>query len=85
MKNIRIENSYNIWDPRIMHVEITNGCRAAYDTGLADVLLNRSYRGMYIEWWIHNIGYYITLPFLKYEYVKRLNERFKHVDLEEHF
>lgn len=85
MKNICIENSYSIWDPRIMYVEITNGCRATYDIGLADMLLNRSYKGMYIEWWLHNIGYYITLPFIKQEDIKRLNERFKHVDLEEHF
>ena len=34
-----------------------------------------------IEWWIHNVGYYITLPFIHIEQVRKLNERFKHVDL----
>lgn len=47
----------------------------------AESYLNRSYRSMYIEWWLHNIGYYLTLPFKKLE---TINIRFKHVDLEEH-
>lgn len=34
-----------------------------------------------IEWWLHNIGYYLTLPFVKNAKIKALNERFKHVDL----
>ena len=33
------------------------------------------------EWWLHNIGYYLTLPFVKNAKIKALNERFKHVDL----
>jgi hypothetical protein len=45
--------------------------------------LNRSYRSMYIEWILHNIGYYITLPFIKNEKIKNINERCKHVDLDE--
>lgn len=35
-----------------------------------------------IEWWLHNIGYYLTLPFIKCAAMKALNERFKDVDLE---
>jgi hypothetical protein len=34
-----------------------------------------------IEWWIHNICYYLTLPFVKLSKGKELNERCKHVDL----
>ena len=49
----------------------------------ADKILNRSYKGMYIEWYLHNIGYYITLPFVNNEYIKSLNNRFKDLDLEE--
>lgn len=47
-------------------------------------VLNRTYRGMYIEWYLHNIGYYLTLPLIKNELIKKLNLRFKDVDLEEH-
>jgi hypothetical protein len=47
-------------------------------------VLNRSYISMYIEWYLHNIGYWLTLPFIKNEKIKALNKRFKHVDLEEH-
>ena len=46
-------------------------------------LLNRTMRSMYIEWWIHNIGYYLTLPLCHIPYFKALNKRFKDVDLEE--
>ena len=68
-----------------MFVTITDKCNEEYGGYLADKILNRSYRGMYIEWWLHNIGYWVTAPFVKFDYIKRLNERFKHLDLEEHF
>lgn len=84
MKNIHIENSYNTWRKYDMFVKITTKCKEAYGGYLADKILNRSYCGMYIEWWVHNIGYWMTLPFTRYSTVKRVNERFKHVDLEEH-
>lgn len=41
----------------------------------------RKYTLLILEWWAHNIGYYITLPFIKNPKIKALNERFKHVDL----
>lgn len=85
MKNIHIENSYNTWDSDIMFAKITTKCKEAYGSYLANRTLNRTYRGMYVEWWLHNIGYWITLPFTKHTYIKKLNERFKHVDLEEHY
>ena len=84
MKNLHIENSFNTWLEYDMFVAITNKCKDEYGNYLADKILNRSYRGMYIEWWLHNIGYWLTLPFVKFDCIKRLNERFKHVDLESH-
>ena len=83
-KVIHIENSYNIWNKTRMFSLITDICAEKYNTYSADRELNRSYRGMYIEWYLHNIGYYLTLPFIKNNKIKALNERFKHVDLEEH-
>ena len=84
MKNIHIENSYNIWTIPHMKSEIWHHCRLRYDTPRADLILHRSWASMYIEWWLHNIGYYLTLPFCEYDFIRRLNLRFKHVDLEEH-
>lgn len=83
MKNIHIENSYNIWLTKKMKRRIrrkSNELCGLYD---AEVYLNRSYLSMYIEWWLHNIGYYITKPLADISKIKELNERFKHVDLEE--
>lgn len=67
-----------------MFVAITDKCHEVYGSYLADKVLNRSYKGMYIEWLLHNIGYWATIPFIKNTYVAWLNERFKHLDLEEH-
>lgn len=87
MKNIHIENSYKIWLPQTMRILIDN--RYAEITGdstrnITDKWLNRSYRGMYIEWYLHNILYYITLPFCDSVKLAEYNARAKHVDLEEH-
>ncbi len=46
--------------------------------------LNRTYVGMIVEWYIHNIGYYLTLPFCASKSIAKLNERFKHTNLEAH-
>lgn len=82
MRNIHIENSYNIWQPAIMQQKIDQEVFSqTQQLNFAESYLNRSYRSMYIEWWLHNIGYYLTLPFKKLE---AINIRFKHVDLEEH-
>lgn len=83
-RNLHFENSYNIWSTGRMWSEIIHQSHLTYDDLRADVVLNRSYEGMYIEWYLHNIGYWITLPFIKNSKIKKLNERFKHLDLEEH-
>lgn len=45
---------------------------------------NRSYFGMIIEWYLHNIGYYITLPFKFIPILNQVNYRCKDVNLETH-
>lgn len=84
MKILHIENSYRIWSIDHMTVFLMDECATNYGTIFANDALNRSWTGMFIEWWLHNIGYWITLPFVKSEKIRALNERFKHVDLEEH-
>lgn len=34
-----------------------------------------------IEWWIHNVGYYLTKPFVFIPAIRALNVRFRDVDL----
>lgn len=84
MKNIHIENSYKIWNKKTMHYMIFAEFNRKYNELDLELYMNRSYNGMFIEWYLHNIGYWLTLPFIKNEKAKALNERFKHVDLEEH-
>lgn len=84
MKSIHIENSYTTWSRSNMFAKIIIECDKAYGSFAASRLLNRSYGGMFVEWWLHNIGYYLTRPFIKCAAIKKINERFQHVDLEEH-
>lgn len=83
MKNIHITDSYLIWDVATMDMKIRLHCHELYNSIQADKVLNRTFRSMHIEWWLHNIGYYLTLPFCKAQKVKEWNLRFKDVDLEE--
>jgi hypothetical protein len=82
MKNIHIENSYKIWDPVYMRLIITNKCFYVFHSYYPEVMLNRNYCSMYIEWWMHNIGYYITKPFCFIGFFNNINLRCKDVDLE---
>jgi hypothetical protein len=67
--NIQIKNSYLIWDcSQMRKILDENNCE----------ILNRTYFSLYVEWWLHNIGYYITAPF---ECLKDINDRCKDVDL----
>ena len=58
-------------------------CFKRFNTYNANKILNRSYCSMYLEWWLHNIGYYMTKPFCFVDVVKKINLRFKDVDVEE--
>ena len=84
MKNIHIEDSYNTWNTNEMYSAIIHQCHISYGSMEADRVLNRTYRGMYIEWYLHNIGYFLTLPFIQNPTMEFLNKRLKSVDLEEH-
>ena len=78
MKNLHIVNSFMVWAPSEMKLRIVDACMKAYDQYDAANVLGRTWTGMYIEWWLHNIGYYVAkfIPFLN-----GLVERFQHVDL----
>ena len=82
MKNIHIENSYNVWRTSKMKSIIIDKVSTMSNSD-PEEYLKRSYGTMYIEWILHNIFYYISLPFTGKEYFKTVNERCKHVDLEE--
>ena len=84
MKNLHIQDSYKVWNTSSMYDMIAEESFLKYGDSDAIDVLSRTYRGMYIEWYLHNIGYYLTLPFIKNERIKSLNNRFKHLDLEEH-
>ena len=83
-KSIQIKDSYKIWRPCEMEWKIRNACYNKYGNMFASKVLNRSYKSMYIEWWLHNIGYYLTKPFCFIPFIKKINLRCKDVDLEEH-
>ena len=80
MKSIQIKDSYKIWRPFAMRWLIVEECFKKYDNPKATMVLNRSYVSMYIEWWLHNIGYYLTRGLAIFDVI---NLRCKDVDLEE--
>ena len=82
MKTIKIKNSYQMWNPRIMKSLIMLACLRKYGVVNANKILNRTYLFMCVEWYLHNVGYYVTLPFVGNNQMYFLNERFKDVDLE---
>lgn len=82
MKNIHIDNSYNVWFADEMDEIIISRCMEEYNTGNAGYILNRSYFSIHIEWWLHNIGYYITKPFCFIDWIYKINLRCKDVNLE---
>ena len=84
MRCIQIKNSYNIWSKAKMKELIDAETLSKYASLDPEALLNRTYNSMYIEWWLHNIGYYVTLPFCKNESCQSINTRCRDVDIEEH-
>ena len=69
MNNLHIPNSYRVWRISEMNDYLPKD---------VETILNRPLWTIYIEWWLHNIGYYLTKPF---SFLIVANERFKHVDL----
>ena len=84
MLSIKIKDSYTVWRPSRMKKLIYKATKEKYEISLPAALLNSTYKSMYIEWWAHNIGYYLTLPFIWIPFIKKINLRCKDVDLEEH-
>ncbi len=74
-KHIQIRDSYGVWHPKIMHMMVRE---LAASKGYSKVIFKNSH---VIEWWLHNVGFYLTLPFIKNPKIKALNNRFRHVDL----
>ena len=84
MKNLHIKDSYKVWRKSTMTILINEKCIECYGSQDVETILNRSYFSLYLEWWLHNLGYYFTLPFCFIKKVRALNLRLKDVDLEEH-
>ena len=82
-KNIHIDNSYNVWSTKKMYSLMLNAIEG--EAILPEYYLNRSLKGMIIEWYLHNIGFWLTLPFItESSKLAKINYRCRHVDLEEH-
>ena len=71
-RHIQIKNSYDVWKPSTMRSIISDWCPHAEI---------KNFKSIVIEWWLHNIGYYITKPFNRVTKIKSLHLRFKDVDL----
>ena len=74
-------NSFHIWSPKKMKTLIIQNSLDTYGKVDPEQLLNRTYESMYLEWWIHNLGYYITAPFCKNKLCHHINIRCKDLDL----
>lgn len=85
MKNIHIENSYNTWRRFPMRYKTYQYCYEFNIEEYPPEYLNRTWCSIYIEWWLHNIGYYVTLPLVNIsKSLAKINLRCKDVDLEAH-
>ena len=82
VKNLHIEDSYKVWKKDDMKFLIDEECYKKYKSYVPYSELSRTYESMYIEWWLHNIGYYITKPFCFIKAIRKINSRCKDVDLE---
>ncbi len=83
MKSIQIKDSYDVWLPRDHRWYANRESYLKYGEHKANICLHCSWISIHIEWWLHNICYYMTKPFIKNEKMKAYNLRFKDVDLEE--
>lgn len=85
MYNLHIVDSYKIWSVEKMKDEIDYAIKnqLGFEHIKVEFVLGRSYNSLCFEWLLHNIVYYITLPFCKIGYMKNINLRCKDVDLQE--
>ena len=82
MRSIQIVDSYDIWGPTLMKACINVACKCKYGSWCATEVLRRSYADMLIEWWLRNLGYYLTKPFCCIAFIREINMRCANVDLE---
>lgn len=73
--HVQIKSSYSTWRPSSMRKAM---CAEAKRRGIFGPKLTLAH---IIEWWLHNIGYYITKPFLSIPALERINKRCKDVDI----
>lgn len=73
-RHIQIKYSFLIWNPERMKRLIR------YETFKADIL-PKKYAPYIIEWWLHNIGYYLTKPLTFIPAIEKINLRCRDVDL----
>lgn len=71
-KHVQIKNSYNVWSPKRM-VSIIRDTAGFMPGGHKLPLI--------IEWWLHNICYWLTIAFIFIPAIKKINLRAKDVDL----
>ena len=84
MKYLHFDNSYKIWSLSKIRNKIDNVALEKYSSIFsAEVILDRSYMSMYLEWWLHNIVYYVTKPFSFIKFIKKINLECKDIDLAE--
>jgi hypothetical protein len=83
MAVIKVRDSYKVWTRETMKNRMIACAFVHHNVTNPEKLLNRTYRSMFIEWYLHNIGYYVTLPFTRIEALRKINLRCKDVDLEE--
>ncbi len=84
-KHVRINYSILTWSPKeilddIYYKVYSNGWPIYMSRSEFYSKIKRP-KLLILEWWLHNIGYYLTKPFIFIPLIKSLNERFKHVDL----
>ena len=60
MKHIQIKDGSKIWRPSEMKAALQDACAEKYDNPFPEVVLNTPYSMLYLEWWLHNIGYCLT-------------------------
>ena len=79
MNSLKIIDSFNIWSIEQMSKLIDLQLLEKFGSLNVEEILNRPRFTLYIEWWLHNIGYYATLFF---DFLEHYNLRFKDVDLQ---
>jgi len=73
-KHLKFKRSFSVWKPSVMKSLIEY---KSYYLGITP----KSYAPYIIEWWLHNIGYWLTKPMVAIPFFKKINLRCRDVDL----